>query len=100
MFGVLDTSFGFLHFIILLFNLSINNYYCFILFIFILFFSAGCVVTNRLTENPDWKVLLLEAGDEENALTDIPETAHYLQFTKFNWNFTTEFQPGACRGTF
>ncbi|XP_017301334.1 glucose dehydrogenase [FAD, quinone]-like, partial [Diaphorina citri] len=61
-------------------------------------FTSGCVVTNRLTENPDWKVLLLEAGDEENALTDIPETAHYLQFTKFNWNFTTEFQPGACRG--
>ncbi|KAI5695689.1 hypothetical protein M8J75_001924 [Diaphorina citri] len=60
--------------------------------------ASGCVVTNRLTENPDWKVLLLEAGDEENALTDIPETAHYLQFTKFNWNFTTEFQPGACRG--
>ncbi|KAL1453730.1 hypothetical protein WDU94_010046, partial [Cyamophila willieti] len=59
---------------------------------------AGCVVTNRLTENLDWKVLLLEAGDEEIVLTDIPETAHYLQFTNYNWNFTTEFQPGACRG--
>lgn len=59
---------------------------------------AGCVVANRLTENPNWNVLLLEAGEEETALTDIAETAHYLQFTNYNWNFSTEFQPGACLG--
>lgn len=59
---------------------------------------AGSVVTNRLTENPDWNVLLLEAGDEETALTDIAETAHYLQFTNYNWNFSTEYQEGACLG--
>uniref|UniRef100_A0A8D8Z3B6 Glucose dehydrogenase [FAD, quinone] n=1 Tax=Cacopsylla melanoneura TaxID=428564 RepID=A0A8D8Z3B6_9HEMI len=59
---------------------------------------AGCVVTNRLTENPDWNILLLEAGDEESVITDIPEIAHYLQFSRYNWNFSTEFQPGACRG--
>lgn len=41
--------------------------------------SAGCVVANRLSENPAWTVLLLESGGNENSIQDIPLVAQYLQ---------------------
>lgn len=37
--------------------------------------TGGCVMANRLSENPNWSVLLLEAGKEENLLLSVPMTA-------------------------
>ncbi|XP_018569550.1 glucose dehydrogenase [FAD, quinone]-like [Anoplophora glabripennis] len=60
--------------------------------------TAGCVLANRLTENPDWSVLLIEAGRSENFLMDIPILANYLQFTESNWRYKTEPSNRFCMG--
>ncbi|XP_044763967.1 glucose dehydrogenase [FAD, quinone] [Coccinella septempunctata] len=59
--------------------------------------SAGSVVTNRLTENPNWNVLLIEAGGHENEITDVPILSLYLHKSKVDWGYKTEPQPTACQ---
>ena len=52
--------------------------------------SAGCVLANRLTEDPDRKVLLLEAGGETNEdLISVPGAAPSLRDGKIDWAFKT-----------
>lgn len=58
--------------------------------------SAGAVVASRLSEIPDWNVLLLEAGPDENEITDVPSLAAYLQLTKLDWKYKTEPTGKAC----
>jgi glucose dehydrogenase (acceptor) len=61
--------------------------------------SAGAVLANRLTENPRWRVLLLEAGGDETEISDVPALAAYLQLGRMDWKYKTEPQPGrACLG--
>ncbi|XP_050302387.1 glucose dehydrogenase [FAD, quinone]-like [Anthonomus grandis grandis] len=52
--------------------------------------SAGAVLANRLSENPYWNVLLLEAGSDEISLTDMPIMFPVLQLTPFDWQYKTE----------
>ena len=58
--------------------------------------SAGCVLANRLTEDPATKVLLLEAGPKDNSLlVKMPAGVGALLTQKgaYNWGFWTEPEP-------
>jgi choline dehydrogenase len=57
--------------------------------------SAGSVLANRLSANPDVKVLLLEAGpDEEPFWVRVPAGSPFLYFNeRYNWKSMTEPEP-------
>jgi choline dehydrogenase len=56
--------------------------------------SAGCVLANRLTEDPSVSVLLLEAGGRDRSLKIKIPAAFPQQFhTKLDWDFATEPEP-------
>lgn len=52
--------------------------------------SAGSVLANRLTENLDWDVLILEAGEDEVFFTDIPVMAPVLHITDYVQSYKSE----------
>ena len=57
--------------------------------------SAGCVLANRLSENPNVSVLLLEAGgSDRNPLISIPLGMGKLhQQQMYDWGYETEPEP-------
>ena len=52
--------------------------------------SAGCVLASRLSENPEVRVLLLEAGPPDTAdEIRIPAAVNLLFQTAYDWNYQT-----------
>ena len=58
--------------------------------------TAGCVLANRLTADPNNKVLLIEAGDSDNYFwIDIPVGYLYtINNPRTDWCYETEPEPG------
>ena len=58
--------------------------------------SAGAVVASRLSEISDWRVLLVEAGEEEPIGVQVPSM--FLNFigSAIDWGYKTEPESGAC----
>uniref|UniRef100_F6U1X0 Choline dehydrogenase, mitochondrial n=1 Tax=Ciona intestinalis TaxID=7719 RepID=F6U1X0_CIOIN len=59
--------------------------------------TTGAVVASRLSES-NVKVLLIEAGDEDNfePLVSVPLLSALNQFTNRDWSYMTEPQSNAC----
>jgi len=56
--------------------------------------SAGCVLASRLSEDPDTRVLLLEAGGPDRRREiRIPAAYSKLFKSALDWNFSTEPEP-------
>jgi choline dehydrogenase len=59
--------------------------------------TAGCVLANRLSENPDVNVLLIEAGGPPSsapANVAIPSLWYTLLGSEIDWGYTSTPQPG------
>jgi choline dehydrogenase len=58
--------------------------------------SAGCVLANRLTEDPEVSVLLVEAGPPDTSdFIHIPAAYSALFRTQHDWDHMTGWEPGA-----
>lgn len=58
--------------------------------------SAGCVLANRISANPEHRVLLVEAGGSDRSiLVQMPTALSYpMAMDRFNWGYYSEPEPG------
>ncbi|KAJ8730242.1 hypothetical protein PYW07_017280 [Mythimna separata] len=51
--------------------------------------TAGSVLANRLSAVPEWKILLIEAGDDAPMEANIPDMDKVFLGSKYDWNYLT-----------
>ncbi|XP_061391348.1 glucose dehydrogenase [FAD, quinone] [Musca vetustissima] len=58
--------------------------------------SAGCTLASRLSEIPQWNILLLEAGGDEPLIADLPMLYPVFQRSPWDWKYWTEKSTRYC----
>ncbi|CAG9859123.1 unnamed protein product [Phyllotreta striolata] len=61
--------------------------------------STGAVLASRLSEIPDWKVLVIEAGDWPDELVSITSASYKITImSDYNWGYYSVPQNNTCLG--
>ncbi|CAD7089264.1 unnamed protein product [Hermetia illucens] len=58
--------------------------------------TAGSVIAGRLSDNPAYRVLLIEAGGDPPLESQVPGYGLMLQMSRVDWNYTTEPNFKSC----
>ncbi|XP_017788629.1 PREDICTED: glucose dehydrogenase [FAD, quinone]-like [Habropoda laboriosa] len=61
--------------------------------------TAGSAVASRLSDHPEWKVLVLEAGPDEPPGADVPSMVAMFLGTALDWQYLTSDEKNACLST-
>ncbi|XP_046753661.1 glucose dehydrogenase [FAD, quinone]-like [Diprion similis] len=61
--------------------------------------ASGSVVAARLSENPSWKILLMEAGPEEPVGASVPSFAFTISQSSIEWAYQSINESYACLGS-